>query len=160
MSEWVKITQSCPTLCNPMSYTVHGILQARILEWIVFPFSRASSQPRDQTEGSSIVGEFFWPTGKPFTAYIVSARSKPILSSSFSKTEEWSDYEFCKPAVHLCLWILFKHLWRWVICAVYKMRLKASNHPKAEARLSPALTHINTKKQLVIFNGFIFSCLE
>ena len=36
----VKVAQSCPTLCDPMDYTVHGILQARILEWVVFPFSR------------------------------------------------------------------------------------------------------------------------
>ena len=36
----VKVTQSCPTLCNPMDYTVHGILQARILEWVALPFSR------------------------------------------------------------------------------------------------------------------------
>ena len=42
----VKVTQSCPTLCNPMDYTVRGILQARILEWVAFPFSRGSSQPR------------------------------------------------------------------------------------------------------------------
>ena len=40
----VKVAQSCPTLCNPMDYTVHGILQARILEWVAFPFSRVSSQ--------------------------------------------------------------------------------------------------------------------
>ena len=33
----MKVTQSCPTLCNPMDYTVHGILQARILEWVAFP---------------------------------------------------------------------------------------------------------------------------
>ena len=49
ISEWVKVTQLCPTLCDPMDYTVHGILQARILEWVAFPFSRWSSQPRDQT---------------------------------------------------------------------------------------------------------------
>ena len=36
----VKVTQLCLTLCNPMDYTQHGILQARILEWVVFPFSR------------------------------------------------------------------------------------------------------------------------
>ena len=41
----VKVTQSSPTLCDPMDYTVHGILQARILEWVAFPFSRGSSQP-------------------------------------------------------------------------------------------------------------------
>ena len=43
----VKVTQSCLTLCDPMGYTVHGIVQARILEWVAFPFSRRSSQPRD-----------------------------------------------------------------------------------------------------------------
>ena len=36
----VKVAQSCPTLCDPVDYTVHGILQARILEWVAFPFSR------------------------------------------------------------------------------------------------------------------------
>ena len=43
----VKVTQLCPTLCNPMEYRVHRILQARILEWAAFPLSRGSSQPRD-----------------------------------------------------------------------------------------------------------------
>ena len=38
-SRKVKVTQSCPTLCDPMDYTVHGILEARILEWVAFPFS-------------------------------------------------------------------------------------------------------------------------
>ena len=43
----VKVAQSCLTLCDPMDYTVHGILQARILEWVAFPVSRGSSQPRN-----------------------------------------------------------------------------------------------------------------
>ena len=55
----VKVAQSCLTLCNPMLYTVHGILQARILEWVASPFSRASSQPRDRTQVSYIAGGFF-----------------------------------------------------------------------------------------------------
>ena len=46
-AEWVKVTQSCPTLCDPMAYTVHGIFQVRILEWVSVPFSRGSSQPRE-----------------------------------------------------------------------------------------------------------------
>ena len=54
----VKVAQSCLTLCNPMEYTVHGILQARILEWVALPFSRGSSQPRDQTQVSHISGVF------------------------------------------------------------------------------------------------------
>ena len=43
----VKVSQSCLTLCDPIDYTVHGILGARILEWVAFPFSRGCSQPRD-----------------------------------------------------------------------------------------------------------------
>ena len=42
----VKVAQSCPTLCNPMDYTVHRILQGIILEWVAFPLSKGSSQPR------------------------------------------------------------------------------------------------------------------
>ena len=60
----VKVAQSCLTLCNPMDYTVHGILQARILEWVAVPFSRGSSHFRDQTQVSCITGGFFtsWAT--------------------------------------------------------------------------------------------------
>ena len=49
---------------NPMDYKVYGILQARILEWVAFPFSRGSSQPRDLIQVSRIVGRFFtsWAT--------------------------------------------------------------------------------------------------
>ena len=53
----VKVAQSCPTLCDPMVYTVHGILQARILEWVVFLFSRASSQPRGRTGSLTLQGD-------------------------------------------------------------------------------------------------------
>ena len=60
----MKVTQSCPTLCDSMDHTVHGILQARILEWVTFPFSRGSSQPRDRIQVSCIAGGFFtsWAT--------------------------------------------------------------------------------------------------
>ena len=60
----VKVARSCPALWDSMDYTVHGILQARILEWVAFPFSRGSSQPKDQTQVSRIAGRFFtsWAT--------------------------------------------------------------------------------------------------
>ena len=58
-SEKAKVAQSCLTLCNPIDYSVHRILQARILEWVAFPFSRGSSQPRDQTQVSRIAGGYF-----------------------------------------------------------------------------------------------------
>ena len=50
---------ACPTLCDPIDYRVHGILQARILEWVAFPSSRGSSQPRDGTQVSHIADGFF-----------------------------------------------------------------------------------------------------
>ena len=55
----VQVTQSSLTLCDPMDFTVHGILQARILEWVAFPFSRGFSQPRDCTKVSRIADGFF-----------------------------------------------------------------------------------------------------
>ena len=56
--------QSCPTLCNPMDYSlpdpsIHGIFQARILKWVTISFSRRSSQPIDWTQVSHIVGRRF-----------------------------------------------------------------------------------------------------
>ena len=55
----VKITQLCLILCDLMDYAVHRILQARIMEWVAIPFSRGSSQPRDQTPVSHLAGGFF-----------------------------------------------------------------------------------------------------
>ena len=64
-----KVTQSCPILCDPMDYMeyspiLYGILQARVLEWVAFPFSRGSSQPRGWTGVSRLAGGFFtsWAT--------------------------------------------------------------------------------------------------
>ena len=54
-----NVIPSCPTLCDPMDYTVPGILQARILEWVAFPFSRGSSQPRGRAQVSRIAGGLF-----------------------------------------------------------------------------------------------------
>ena len=65
-----EVVQSCPTLCGPMNCSlpgssIHGIFQARILEWVAIAFSRGSSQPRDRTRVSCIVGRRFttWNTG-------------------------------------------------------------------------------------------------
>ena len=64
-----EVAQLCPTLCNPVDCSlpgssIHGILQARILEWVAISFSRGSSQPRDQTQVSCIAGRHFtlWAT--------------------------------------------------------------------------------------------------
>ena len=60
----VLVAQSYTTLCYPMDYSppgssLHGILQARILEWVAIPFSRGSSQTRDQIQVSCVRGRFF-----------------------------------------------------------------------------------------------------
>ena len=75
-SSEVKVTQSCLTLCNPMDCSppgssLHGILQARVLEWIAISFSRESSQPRDRTQVSRIPGRRFnlWATSKKATLW-------------------------------------------------------------------------------------------
>ena len=69
---WSEVTQSCPTLCNPVDcslpgFSVHGILQARILEWLAISFSRGSSWFRDQTCVSCIADRLFTtePMGQP-----------------------------------------------------------------------------------------------
>ena len=59
-----KVAQSCPTLCDPKDcslpgFSVHGIFQARVQEWVAISFSRGSSRPRDQTQVSRIVGRRF-----------------------------------------------------------------------------------------------------
>ena len=67
--KWNELAQSCPTLCDPMDCSLpgsslHGILQARVLEWVAIAFSRGSSWPRDWTQVSRIPGRGFnlWAT--------------------------------------------------------------------------------------------------
>ena len=68
-----EVTQSCPTLCDPMDCclpgsSVHGIVQARILEWVAISFSKGSSQPRAQTWVSHIASRLliFWATRESY----------------------------------------------------------------------------------------------
>ena len=55
----LRLTLCDPMNCSPPGSSVHGIFQARILEWVAIPFSRGFSQPRDQTHISHIAGRFF-----------------------------------------------------------------------------------------------------
>ena len=77
VSEWVKVARSRPTLCNPMDYTVHGILQARILEWVAFPspgdLPNPGIEPRSPTlQADSLPVE---PQGKPKNTGVASSGS-------------------------------------------------------------------------------------
>ena len=67
--KWSEVTQSCLTLCDPVDWSlpgssIHGIFQARVLEWVAISFSRGSSWPRDRTRVSHIAGRCFtiWTT--------------------------------------------------------------------------------------------------
>ena len=89
--EWVsEVTQLCPTLCDPMDYSIpcssiHGILQARVLEWAAISSSRGSSWPRDQTRVSRIVDRCFtiWATREVLSKY---KTFNYILSKIFLKS--------------------------------------------------------------------------
>ena len=65
-----------------MDYTVHGIFQARILEWVTFPFSRGSSQTRNRTQVSCIAGRFFisWGTREAKQNKLVKGKTSQIIS--------------------------------------------------------------------------------
>ena len=108
----VKVAQYCPTLCHPMDYTVHGILQARILKWVAFPFSRGSSQPRDRTQVSHIADIFFtsWATREAWVLrlnnyyHTVYSLKSPSFSTEihrdfrtlYSKPSYLSFWHFCR----------------------------------------------------------------
>ena len=101
---WVKVTQLCPTICDPMACSpsgssVHGLLQARILKWVAISFSRRSSPPRDWT----------WVSCLAAAAAAKSLQSCPTLwdpidgahqaspSLGFSRQEHWSGLPFPSP---------------------------------------------------------------
>ena len=75
--KWSEVAQSCPTLCDPMDCrlpgsSIHGIFQARVLEWVAISFSRGSSQPRDQTQVSSTGDRRFtvWATREALSTQV------------------------------------------------------------------------------------------
>ena len=102
----VKVTQLCPTLWDPKDYTVHGILQTRILEWVVFPCSRGSSQLRDRTQVSRIAGGFFtsWATREAFwQSSISSVRCFPFIFTLTGSCWSQSSYITCLQNLKVCV---------------------------------------------------------
>ena len=86
-------------LCDSMDYTVHGILQARILEWVAFPFSKGSSQPRDWSQVSHIAGGFFtsWATRKPRNTGV---GSLSLLQGMFPTQESTRGFLHCRQILY------------------------------------------------------------
>ena len=86
------VTQSCPTLCEPMDCSppdssVNGILQAKILEWVAIPFSMESSRPRDQTR-------VLWTADGSFTVWATGTSSVPIFFFNYWFTPIDNGYLF------------------------------------------------------------------
>ena len=81
-----KVSQSCLTLCDPMDL-VHATLQARILEWVAYPFSRGSSQPRNRTGVFCIADEFFtnWTMRKVDSLWLGLLPVSPVVASGHKK---------------------------------------------------------------------------
>ena len=90
----VNVIQSCLTLCSPMDYRVRGIFQARILEWVAFPFSRGSSQPRNRTYVSHIAGTINSRAIIMFNIY-----SKMCLE----RIKKYLFQVFDLPSIHVCI---------------------------------------------------------
>ena len=84
----VKVAQSRPILCDPVDYTIHGILQARILEWVAVPFSRGSSQPRDRTQVSHILRNMIWLSSS-LVAQLV--KNPPATQKTLVRSLGWED---------------------------------------------------------------------
>ena len=94
------VPQSCPTLCYPMDYTVHGILQARIMEWVAYPLSRGSSWPRNLTRVSCIAGGFF--TNWAILSRWAQCNHKGLYKWKMEAAEsasEWSSLRKTQPAI-------------------------------------------------------------
>ena len=122
-SECEHLKWKWKSICPHGLYTIHGILQARILEWVAFPFSRGSSQPRDRTLVSHIAGRFFtsWATReaqghlKTLVKFIIGEGEKKwvlswwLLEQSFEK-QFGSIYPNVKYASHSTQHSTSKHL--------------------------------------------------
>ena len=89
MSLSVKFAQLCPILWDPMVYSVHGILQARILEWVAFPFSRGSSQPKHRTEFYSHYRQILYQLSHKGSPRILEWVAYPFSSGS-SRPRNWT----------------------------------------------------------------------
>ena len=142
----VKVPQLCPALCNPMDYRVHGNLQARILEWAAFPFSRGSSQPRSPAlQVDSLPAE---PQGKPKNTGV---GSLSLLQQIFP-TQEWN-----QDLLH-CRWILYQLSYQEkfleyllntnnlmsIVCLTILRMPATSSAPHEAVSLSPSKAHGQT----------------
>ena len=111
-----EVAQSCPTLCDPVdcsppSSSIHGILQARILEWVAISFSRGSSRPRNRTQVSRIAGRHFilWATKEVLKMRPLLPKVRP---SGVGLPKTPGSYDFCWETSDVSSWASFLNLMR------------------------------------------------
>ena len=110
--------QLCPTLCDPMDYSssgssVHGILQARILEWVAMPSSRGSFPPRDQTRVSYVY--LPWQVGCSSLAHLGS----PLIASEWRLTSSDDDDSEDEEDGGGSYWLLLSWAQVPCVCGIY-----------------------------------------
>ena len=102
----MKVAQSCLTLCNPVDYIIHGILQVRIMVWVAFSIFRGSSQPRSSAlQADSFPAE---PQAKPLVIPLIALRGKyhpltPFCIESFDLAPNHSAEPGFKPTQSVLL---------------------------------------------------------
>ena len=127
------ILQLCPTLCDPLDCSplgssVHGILQARILEWVAISFSRGSSQPRDQTLVSWIAGRFFtiWTTREALRVVQWLSIHLPVQGTQVQFLV-WKD-----PTYHVTTKPVHHNSWAWAL-KLLKPKCPRAGAPQQES---------------------------
>ena len=115
--KWSEVAQSCPTLCNPMDCilpgsSIHGIFQARVLEWVTISFSRGSSRPQDRTEVSRIAGRRFtvWDTRE--AKCLIPFQPQAQARCHLDQVEGWMRLLRCGSSKALSqVWFSLEDLW-------------------------------------------------
>ena len=112
----VKVTQSYPTLCNPMNYAVDGILQARILEWVAFPFSRWSPNPGIEARSATL-----WADSLPAEPQ---GKSKNKFLQEIFPTQETNE------GLLNCRWILYQLSYQLFLYTVFSFYFSSEACPR------------------------------
>ena len=89
-----KLLSHASLFATPWTYAVHGILQARTLEWVAFLFSRGSFQPRDQTQVSRIAGDSLptEPSGKHWYLSWAISYQESLDAKTITKGKKWTTW--------------------------------------------------------------------
>ena len=116
----VLVTQSCPTLCEPMDCSVHGILQVRILKWVAIPFFRGSSWPRDWTRVSYHLSHLIYTVNQKIFTPSFPLRVLWIVESLKISKSLWLSIKYAALVPGILLYYFLK---LWIIMSIFTMSL-------------------------------------